>query len=224
MTKYNERQDFFLDLVSMFWPQATLSHKETLLREWFLHGAKVLDRQKGYIDIEGLNRRIDIRMQGFAADLIAWQVRNKRISLVIPVSNAGDYFGCAVAQRLRVDISAGRKGLVIPANWKDAIITQPTHSFTTNVDSQIVSYCAKPDDVALIADDFLASAGTITRVYERVRERTKATYCGFYAVKFFDEGPNILKHSGIEYFYALGIEEIDAKDRIVLRPPQYAKR
>lgn len=223
MTKYNEHQDFLLDLVSMFWPQATLSHKETLLRKWFLQQATVTDRKKGYINVEHLNRRINTRMQGFAADLIAWKIKDKRISLVIPVSNAGDYFGGAIGERLGACVSAGRKGNDIPKSWKEPIITQPAQSFTTGVDSQIVSYCADKNDVALIADDFLASANTITRVYEKVSARTKGAYCGFYAVKFFDEGPKILERLGIEYFYALGIEEIDAKDRIILRPSQYAR-
>ncbi len=194
------------------------------MREWFLKEAVVTDAKKGYVSVKGLNQRINIKYQGYAADLLADWLKNRNITLVAPVPNAGNYLPVAIAERLGVDLLAGRKDDHAPKTWTKPITTnERVCSFTTGNAATIMTFGdgTETNDTVAVCDDFLATAETTLSQYRAYLGRVGGIVFVFYAAKLFDKGPKILRDRGINFQYAIGIEQISNQWRIVLSPSYF---
>lgn len=200
--------------------------KEAYLRAAFLEHAEIKDFEKGYISAPFVNQLIDLKLQGFAADIIAYHVNteNVKVDKVVQIPYSGNSLATSVAERLGVLLVPGRKGEATPGAWNHPIIiNESVASFTTGETSSFVFNGLEPDDNIYLVDDVVALGDTACRIMNELEKRKiHVKGMAIYFAKLFQPGiQRIKKETGIKPFFAVGIESITPDGNITLSPPQF---
>lgn len=200
---------------------------ERQLREQFLQDAEIRDPQKGYVSVPSVNQRIDLKMQGWAADLIVnnFLQRNIKFDIVVGIPNSGIPLATSVAERLQIPLAPGRKGKDFPGAWKmPIVVNQEIPSFTTGTASMFVFNGMKSGDTVLAVEDVIAHGETMSLIAEKLREKGITVYLASYFSKLFQDGVKKLQEIGIDVFSAIGIEGIYQENgiwKLALSPPHF---
>ncbi len=203
-----------------------LVKKEDRLREAFSNEATVTNPEKGYVSVPSVNQLINLEMEGWAADLIAFHFQRTGIFFdkVVGIPNSGISLSHAVAQRLKVPLAPGRKGSDIPGAWKMPIVINETApSFTTGKASTFVFNGIEYGDTVLAVEDVIAQGDTMTLIADKFRQNGVDLYLASYFAKTFQGGVDRLREIGIEPYYAVGIERLEESDGEylpILEPPK----
>jgi adenine/guanine phosphoribosyltransferase-like PRPP-binding protein len=205
----------------------TIRGRERLLRELFLQYATVKNYEKGYISVPFVNQLIDLPLQGYAADIIAYNIKQRELDIekVIQIPYSGNSLATSVAERLRLPLVLGRKEFEkTPGSWeKPFIIKEEVKSFTTGAMSTFVFNELFPGDRVYLIDDVVANGDTASLIINELQKKDiQVQGIATYFAKLFQEGVNnIPQKTGIEPFYVIGIEEITEKEGIILSPPKF---
>jgi adenine/guanine phosphoribosyltransferase-like PRPP-binding protein len=209
--------------------QETLSiaEKELILRNYFLKEARIIDYDKGYISVPFVNQLVDPKLQGIAADLIIEHISQNEIPIdkVVQIPYSGNSLAYSVAERLDTPLVLGRKGNDSPGAWKNQfIINETTESFTTGKKSSFVFNELYPRDNVYLIDDVIANGDTSSLIIKEFEKRgIIVNGMSIYFAKLFQPGiEKVYNETGIDPFYAIGVEEISEKG-IKLAPPHFYK-
>lgn len=205
---------------------------ENRLREWFVKEATVIDYEKGYVSVPGVNQRVDLEMQGLAADLIVNHYRCKDIKfdVVVGVPSSGIPLANSVAERLGCPLAPGRKGTDIPGSWRNKILVDGGESYTTGKRVNFVFNGINKGDKALVIEDVVARGNTMKQIIEKFKEEGIETYLATYFSKAFQGGMEIIREMGVETFAAIEIASLSQEKndsglvgyRVNLAPPHFA--
>jgi adenine/guanine phosphoribosyltransferase-like PRPP-binding protein len=212
-----------------------LSHKETLsiadreliLRNYFLKEARIINYDKGYISVPFVNQLVDPKLQGNAADLITEHIlfNETRIDKVVQIPYSGNSLAYSVAERLDTPLVLGRKGNDSPGAWKNQfVINETTESFTTGKKSSFIFNELYPGDNVYLIDDVIANGDTSSLIIKEFEKRgIIVNGMSIYFAKLFQPGlKKVYDETGIDPFYAIGVQEI-SEERIELAPPHFYK-
>ena len=202
----------------------SLPEKEYLLRYFFKKIAKVTNYNKAYISVPFVNQRVKSKPQKWAADLIIshMQIQEIEIGEILGIPTSGVPLATTIANKLDHDLVLGRKGNIIPGTWKNPLIIKETApSFTTGQQSSFVFNDVPPK--VCITDDVSAQGATLSLISETFEKKgIKPSFIALYFAKLFQPGiRRIYEETGIEPFYAVGVESITEKGEIVLAPPHF---
>lgn len=205
---------------------ATIRAKEQHLRTAFLQTARLTNYDKGYVSVPFVNQLIDLNLQGFAADLIAYHAKKETIKVdkIVQIPYSGNPLATSVAERLRVPLVPGRKGKAIPGAWNHpVIIEESVVSFTTGETSSFIFNGLEKGDNVYLVDDVVAMGDTACLLIEKFKEREiNVTGLAIYFAKLFQPGiARIRKDIGIQPFFAIGIERASPEGTITLSPPHF---
>lgn len=202
---------------------------ENELRRRFLEDAQIKDPVVGYVSVPSVNQRIDLEMQGWAADLIVNHFLLKKhihFDIVVGIPNSGIPLGTAVAERLGIPLAPGRKGKDYPGAWNmPVIVNQKVPSFTTGIASQFVFNGIKKGDTVLAVEDVIANGETMSLIAEKLQEQGVRVCLASYFSKMFQGGIQKLRNMHIETFCAIGIEKIYQENnvwKLALSPPLFS--
>jgi adenine phosphoribosyltransferase len=201
------------------------------LKKEFLHDAKVIDAQRGYISISSFNLRMKPQVLKSAAVLIANEFKNDHIDIVHGIPHSGNYLATAVALELgerlptdrQVRLHASRKDQNIPSSWKD-VYRAEVRSFTTSSGGTTVfsginlSFVQKGDRVLLV-DDVCATGESGYHIVDGLQKHG-VTVIGYAVLfdKIFQGGLDHVASLGIKVFSCVRVNEIGNHDRVVLAP------
>jgi adenine/guanine phosphoribosyltransferase-like PRPP-binding protein len=198
---------------------------EDFLRREILKEAVVTNFEKGYISIPSVNQLVDTNLQCFASEIIVdhYLDMGVKIDKVAGIPNAGISLANSVAEKLRVPLAPGRKGIIYPGAWNSRIeINEDVPSFTTGEASKFVFNGLEKGDTVLIIDDFIALGATSVIVSKVLMKHGINVQIAAYAAKIFQGGVKQIEEKvGVKPFYAVGIEKIFKDGKIVLEPPHY---
>jgi adenine/guanine phosphoribosyltransferase-like PRPP-binding protein len=218
----------------------SIPEKEYRLREAFHEVAFVSEYDKKYVSVPFINQLIDPRLQGYAADMIAYDVlerfKNDRIDIikkdnkppvfkVLGIPYSGLYLATAVSERLDWELAPGRKGPnPPPGSWRDQfVIEEKVRSFTTGTLSSFAFNGIDPsEDNVLVIDDVAALGYTSNLVIEKLLQ-SGVNVIGLcvYLDKMEQKGlENVKKSTGVDTFSALRVEKI-YKDSLQLAEPNF---
>jgi len=193
------------------------------LKEEFLHDAKVLDPQRGYISVSSFNLRMKPSVLSSAAHVIADHFKNDRINTVHGIPHSGNYLATAVAMELGTDVRlhSSRKDQNIPTTWKD-VYREEIRSFTTSGDTVTVfaginlSFVKRGDRVLLV-DDVCATGETGYHIVSGLQVRG-VTVVGYAVLfdKIFQGGLEYIATLGIKTFSCVRVEKIGKGDSVTL--------
>jgi len=184
---------------------------ENNLRREFLKEAEVTNPEKGYISVPSVNQRIDMIMQGWAADLIVnyYRRQGRTFDAVVGIPNSGISLATSVAERLGIPLAPGRKGKDCPGAWRMPIkIIETIPSFTTGEASQFVFNGMKEGDTILAIEDVIAHGDTMGLITEAFRKQGINLCLGAYFSKLFQGGFEKLQRMGVETFSAIEVKEL----------------
>ena len=194
------------------------------LREEFLHDAKVLDPDRGYISVSSFNLRMKPGILKTAAKVIANKFENDRIDIVHGIPHSGNYLATAIALELggNVRLHSSRKDQNIPNTWKD-VYREEVRSFTTSNDTVTVfsginlSFVQKGDRVLLL-DDVCATGETGYHIVSGLQKRG-VNVVGFAVLfdKIFQGGLEYVQTLGVKVFSCVRVEKIGKGDSVTLR-------
>jgi adenine/guanine phosphoribosyltransferase-like PRPP-binding protein len=200
-----------------------ISHELAFLRTEFLHDAKVIDHERGYISVPSFNLRMKPSVLSAAADIIAHEFRNDHIDIIHGIPHSGNYLATAVALKLNQNIRlhSSRKDQNIPTAWKD-VYREEIRSYTTggsgfHVFSGInLSFVQKGDRVLLV-DDVCATGETGHRVASGLAKRG-VNIVGFAVLfdKVFQGGLANVASLGIKVYSCIHVTRIDKGDVVIL--------
>jgi adenine/guanine phosphoribosyltransferase-like PRPP-binding protein len=206
----------------------SIPEKEYRLREAFNEIAFVDNFDKKYVSAPFVNQLIDPELQGYAADMIVYdiveKIKNEKIDIirrdnkppvfkVVGIPDSGLYLATAVAERLGWKLAPGRKGPNPPPGaWKDQfIIEEKVRSYTTGAMSSFAFNGIDPlEDNLLVIDDVAALGYTSNLVIEEFLKRgINVIGLGVYFDKMGQGGiQNIEENTDVNTFSSLRIEEI----------------
>lgn len=184
---------------------------EQKLREQFLQEANVTNHEKGYVSVPSVNQRIDIEMQGWAADMIVnhYLQTGSTFNAVVGIPNSGISLATSIAERLRLPLAPGRKGKDGPGAWNMQIkVTESVPSFTTGEASQFVFNGIQKGDKVLAIEDVIARGDTLGLIVEAFRKQGIELCVGAYFSKLFQGGVVKLETMGVEVFSVIEIEKL----------------
>ncbi|HLL61258.1 MAG TPA: phosphoribosyltransferase family protein [Candidatus Nitrosocosmicus sp.] len=193
-----------------------LLQKQQLLLSKFYESARVIDQQKGYIDLPWINQVIDPLYLGYAADIIAEKFKDCHIDKVVGIPTMGTILAVSVAERLNKPLAPGRKGPE-PKAWKQIIKTdKPINSFSTGEPSYLTFNGISASETILLIDDFIAQGETLEPIIKKLIKH-KCTVCvAVYCAKLFQPGFLKITQLGIEPFFVYGIREITPEGQLIL--------
>ena len=207
--------------------------REEILRKYFLANAEVTDYERGYISVEFINQEIEIKLQGYAADIIAWHIKaNNKINEEKPKANkivqipySGNSLATSVAERLGYNMILGRKELEPPPTWKKALPIENVRSFTGEKGVNFVFNGIEEGICYHIIDDCVAEGEIGLRAIKEFREKgAVVNSMSVYFSKLFQPGVSEIKeYTGIEVFSVLEVKEITPEGEIFLAPAQFKK-
>jgi adenine/guanine phosphoribosyltransferase-like PRPP-binding protein len=207
-----------------------LNSELAYLKTEFLHDAKVIDAERGYISISSFNLRMKPQVLKSAAILIANEFKDDHIDIVHGIPHSGNYLATAVAMELgeslpagrQVRLHASRKDQNIPSSWKD-VYRAEVQSFTTSSQSVTVfsginlSFVQKGDRVLLI-DDVCATGEAGYHIVNGLQKRG-VKVVGFAVLfdKIFQGGLEYVSSLGIKVFSCVRVEKIGKGDSVTLK-------
>jgi adenine/guanine phosphoribosyltransferase-like PRPP-binding protein len=208
---------------------ATIRAKERYLINCFKEVATVENYKKGYISVPFVNQLIDLRLQSYAADLIAYNIKTNEIPVdkVVQIPYSGNSLATSVAWNFETEdipLVLGRKGRKTPGAWNQQfIIKEEVESFTTGETSTFVFNEIDPGDRVYLVDDVIANGDTASLIINKFRERgVEVTGMAIYFAKLFQPGlQRVYEETGIKPFYAVGIENITEEGEIFFSKPQF---
>ncbi len=193
------------------------------LQQEFLHDAKVLDPDRGYISVSSFNVRMKSQILKSASLLIANEFQKDHVDIVHGIPHSGNFLATAVALEIgdHVRIHSSRKDQNIPATWKD-VYREEIRSFTASGDFLTVfsginlSFVKKGDRVLLI-DDICATGETGYQIVSGLQKRG-VTVVGFAVLfdKVFQGGMEYIASLGVKTFSCLHVEKIEKDDKVTL--------
>jgi adenine phosphoribosyltransferase len=203
--------------------KTSLTSDLAYLREEFLHDARVIDVERGYISISSFNLRMKPQVLQTAANVIAHEFEDDRIDIVHGIPHSGNYLATAVAMELGggVRLHASRKDQTIPASWKD-VYRAEVRSFTTSSAGATVfsginlSFVQKGDRVLLV-DDVCATGESGYHLVSGLEKRG-VTVVGYAVLfdKIFQGGLDYVATLGVKVFSCVRVAKIGAHDRVEL--------
>lgn len=219
---------------------SSIAGTEFLLRDAFNEIAFIDNFDKKYVSAPFVNQLIDPELQGYAADMIVYdiveKIRNEKIDIirrgnkppvfkVVGIPDSGLYLATAVSERLGWKLAPGRKGPNPPPGaWKDQfIIEEKVRSYTTGAMSSFAFNGINPlEDNLLVIDDVVAKGYTSNLVIEEFLKRG-ANVIGLaaYFDKMEQKGVSTVKdNTGVKTFPALRVEKI-YRDSLQLSDPHF---
>lgn len=205
---------------------AGIRAKEAYLIDFFRKEAKLKNYDKGYISAPFVNQLIDLNLQGFAADIVAYQTKTNHLKVdkIVQIPYSGNSLATSVAERLSVPLVPGRKGNAIPGAWNHPIIIEEKiRSFTTGETSSFTFNGLKKGDNIYLIDDVVANGDTACLIIKEFRKRgIIVTGMALYFAKLFQPGVERIKEeTEISPFFVVGIESITPDGKITFSPPQF---
>jgi len=205
---------------------ATIRAKEEHLRNAFRRTAELKNYEKGYISVPFVNQLIDLGLQGFASDIVAYHVNAEGVKAnkVVQIPYSGNSLSTSISERLGTLLVPGRKGNAIPGAWNyPVIIEEKVLSFTTGDTSSFVFNGLEERDNIYLVDDVVAHGYTACLIIEEFRKRgINVIGMAIYFAKLFQPGiKRIKEETGINPFFVVGIESITPERKITLSPPQF---
>ncbi len=202
-----------------------LQSEEETIRKAFDQYAALTNRTLGHVSLEFVNQKINPKLNGLAAEILASVIvmSDIKINKVVPVPTMGNYLGTAIAEKLGAELMPGRKDGQVPGSWKDVIVVENKASFTTKSPGTFVFNQLKANDKVLLVDDFLAHGNTLEVIINAFREVGIDPYVAIYCVKMFQEGYGKLLSMGIDPKYVLGIN-IEEDGKLSLTPPNFPRQ
>lgn len=192
------------------------------LRQEFLHDAKVIDLERGYISASSFNLRMKPAILAAAARLIAHAFKDQTVDIIHGIPHSGNYLATAVALAMdngKTRIHSSRKDQNVPTTWKD-IFRAEIRSFTTSnsgmtVYSGINLSFVLPGDRVLVIDDVCATGETGIGIIEGLLKRG-VKIAGFAVLfdKVFQGGLEQVAALGIKVFSCIHVVSIGKHDQI----------
>lgn len=194
------------------------------LRQEFLHDAKVIDLERGYISASSFNLRMKPSILAAASRLIAHEFNGEQIDIIHGIPHSGNYLATAVALAMdngKTRIHSSRKDQNVPTTWKD-IFRAELRSFTTSnsgmtVFSGINLSFVLPGDRVLVIDDVCATGETGVGIVEGLQKRG-VQVAGFAVLfdKVFQRGLAAVAQTGVKVYSCIHVTEIGKHDHIGL--------
>lgn len=205
--------------------ELSLDLKREILTNYFRQYARILDREKGYIDAPWVNLEIDPLLQGYAADLVVEHFKDTSIDYVAGIPMCGIPLATAVADRIeKVKLIIPRKGLVRPSNFgKDVVITESSASFTTGekgvsfvFPSLVRNLVKQGKNHLLLVDDFCALGNTACAITPSLQELGIEISYAVYVSKRFQGGLEKIKKLSVETFSVVTIDKITPENELIV--------
>lgn len=206
---------------------ATIRSKEKYLINCFDRRASVVNYEKGYISVPFVNQLIDLKLQSYAADLIAYNITSNNIPVekIVQIPYSGNSLATSVAWNFEdIPLVLGRKGQKIPGAWnQQLIIEEEVESFTTGETSTFVFNGINAGDRVYLVDDVIANGDTSSLIINKFRENDiKVVGMAIYFAKLFQPGyQRVCDETGLNPFYAIGIDSITEEGEISFSEPQF---
>lgn len=165
-----------------------------------------------------LNHQLDIDLLDQIGATFWHHFRDKNVTKIITIEASGIAVACMAARYFHVPVVFAKKSM--SANIDGSVYTATVHSYTHNVDSQVImskSFLG-PEDNVLIIDDFLAN-GKATQGLTEICRQAGANVAGVGVAieKGFQEGGNYLRNNGYDLLSIAIIDSMSEKDGIVFR-------
>ena len=195
------------------------------LRKQFLHDARVIDPERGYVSVSSFNLRMRPQILAAAAKTIAKHFKKDKVSVIHGIPHSGNYLAAAVAMEMggEVRLHSSRKDQNIPSSWKD-VYHEEIRSFTTSggggmVFSGINLSFVKKGDRVLLVDDVCARGETGTRIVNGLKSRgVKVVGYAVLFDKVFQGGLEEIARLGVKVFSCVRIKALGKHDRVELLP------
>jgi adenine/guanine phosphoribosyltransferase-like PRPP-binding protein len=206
---------------------ATIRSKERYLINCFENIATVKNYEKGYISVPFVNQLVNLKLQGYAADLIAYNIKTNQIPFnkIVQIPYSGNSLATAVAWNFEdIPLVLGRKGERTPGAWnQQLIVKEQVESFTTGETSTFVFNGIEEGDRVYLVDDVIANGDTSSLIINKFREDgIEVVGMAIYFAKLFQPGlQRVYEETGIKPFYAVGIESITEEGEIFFSEPQF---
>jgi adenine/guanine phosphoribosyltransferase-like PRPP-binding protein len=200
--------------------------KEEILLGCFRKSAKVIDYEEGYISVPFVNQLIDPKLQGYAADIIAYNIKINEIKIdkIIQIPYSGNSLATSVAERTGLPLVLGRKGEKTPGSWHQPIfIDEDIQSFTTEGSERIVFNGLEVGDSTYIIDDVIALGNTAPPIINGLRAQgIEVNGMAVYFAKLFQPGMEVIqRETEIEPFVVIGIEDLNSGGEILYSFPHF---
>ena len=193
------------------------------LRKQFLHDARVIDADRGYVSVSSFNLRMRPAVLSAAAKAIAKNFKKDKVTVIHGIPHSGNYLAAAVAMEMGGDVRlhSSRKDQNIPSSWKD-VYHEEIRSFTTSggggmVFSGINLSFVKKGDRVLLVDDVCARGETGLRIVAGLKDRgVKVVGYAVLFDKVFQGGLAEVEKLGVKVFSCVRVAALGKNDRVEL--------
>lgn len=200
----------------------TMTHA---LNEKLRLDGRVVDARAGYLYLPWITDTIDVKLQRYAARLIAYtlhQYHPDPFYGVVGLPTMGIPLATTLAEELEIPFLVSRKGTHAPHTWKHPIVLA-NKLYTNGAPSHHV-YNIPPYVEVLLVDDAISNGTTIIPVIDGLRNQgVTITWVAVYVNKLFRPGHQLLEDRGIQTVAAYNIEAIRSDGTFVVAPPGIAK-
>lgn len=165
-----------------------------------------------------LNHQLDIDLLDQIGATFWHHFREKGVTKIITIEASGIAVACMAARYFHVPVVFAKK--TMSANIGGSVYTATVHSYTHNVDSQVImsKKFLNQDDKVLIIDDFLAN-GKATHGLTEICDQAGAEVVGVGIAieKGFQHGGQYLRDEGYDLLSIAIIDSMSEKDGIRFR-------
>jgi adenine/guanine phosphoribosyltransferase-like PRPP-binding protein len=204
--------------------------KEQSIRK-VIEKAEVKDWETGFLSFSKVNQQIDIRLSGYAADLIAERCQRLELDAVLGIPNSGIPLATLIAERLDLPLVLAIKvtDKKTPGTWK-RVFWSRAESFTVGGESDFAvngtcleEKCKK----FLLADDVIAGGGATEALGKEMINQGFVVYSAAMVSKDFQGGfDRVTRLLGEKPVCVVRIESLTKPEpgkpgRINLREPYY---
>jgi adenine/guanine phosphoribosyltransferase-like PRPP-binding protein len=207
-----------------------LKFKEDLLRTKLFQEGKVTNVETGYLRVPWVNEIIDTRLQHYAAQILAFKLRQLQqldrivINKVAGIPTQGVPLSVPLAEELGyLYLASSRKGKIIPTIWQEATLMEKGMKLYKNgaIASHIYNGIHQ-DDIVVLADDILGDGDTIVPIIQHFIEMGVRPYVAVYVAKLYRPGYQKLRELGIYPVYVYGIKSVGENNKFELTPNDFS--
>lgn len=203
-----------------------LYQKEYELRRKLITCGRVTNPENGYLRLPWVNEVIDVRLQDYAAELLAFQLQDLQmknghvISVVAGVPSLGGYLSVSLARAMSIPLATSRKGKIIPAVWDEAVfMDHGMKQYHTGVIASHIYNGISPGSTAVLTDDILGEGDTTVPIIENLRALGITPYLAVYAAKLYRPGYERLLQLGVQPVFVYGISRVSGNNEFELTQP-----
>lgn len=157
-----------------------------------------------------LNHQLDIDLLDQIGATFWHHFREKGVTKIITIEASGIAVACMAARYFHVPVVFAKK--TMSANIGGSVYTATVHSYTHNVDSQVImsKKFLNQDDKVLIIDDFLAKGAALEGLSALVQDSgAELVGAGIVIEKGFQDGGQRIREKGIRVESLAIVERMD---------------